>query len=87
MAVGAAAVKVVERAEPAEEPAPARQAEVVPLHEGVSLLDLKASSCRWPLGDPAEEGFVFCGAKTAPGETYCKCHAEVAFPARAKPRK
>jgi GcrA cell cycle regulator len=83
MAVGAAAVKVVER----EVPQPAVQAEVVPLHEGVALLDLKASSCRWPIGDPSEEDFRFCGTRVAPGETYCACHAEMAFPSRGKPRK
>ena len=83
MAAGAAAVKVVER----EAPAPARKAEVVSLHQGVTLLDLKPSSCRWPIGDPADEEFRFCGNKVSPGETYCACHAERAFPARGKPRK
>jgi GcrA cell cycle regulator len=83
MAVGAAAVKVVEREEPvtARVPAPA---EVVPLHGGVTLLDLKTSSCRWPLGDPSEESFRFCGTRTQPGETYCACHAEKAYPARGR---
>jgi len=84
MAVGAAAVKVVEREAPLAAPTPA---EVVPLHGGVSLLDLKASSCRWPLGDPASEDFRFCGARVPQGETYCACHAERAYPARGKSRK
>jgi GcrA cell cycle regulator len=86
MAVGSTVVKVVER-EPQPAPQVVTEAEVVPLHGGVALLDLKTSSCRWPIGDPAEEDFRFCGARTAPGETYCSCHAELAFPARRKPRK
>jgi GcrA cell cycle regulator len=80
MAVGSTVVKVVERFEPV--PLPPAEARVVPLHGGITLLDLKPTSCRWPLGDPAQEDFRFCGTKTAPGETYCSCHAEVAFPAR-----
>lgn len=78
MAVGSTVVKVVER----EAPVVARAAEVVPLHGGVTLLDLKTSSCRWPIGDPSDDGFRFCGTRTQPGETYCACHAELAYPAR-----
>jgi len=81
MAVGSTVVKVVER----EAPAPLREpAEVVPLHGGVTLLDLKTSSCRWPIGDPSDPAFRFCGTRIQPGETYCPCHAELAYPARTK---
>ena len=83
MAAGAAAVKIVER----EAPQPARKADVVALNQGVTLLELKPSSCRWPIGDPADDEFRFCGNKVSPGETYCACHAERAFPARGKPRR
>ena len=86
MAAGAAAVKVVERDvyEVAPEP---RVAEIVPLHGGIALMDLKASSCRWPIGDPSTDNFSFCGARTETGATYCAAHCEVAFPARNTPRK
>lgn len=82
MAAGALAVKVVER----EAPAVVMQAEVVPLHGGVDLMELSAATCRWPVGDPAQDGFRFCGARVGAAETYCKAHAEVAYPARAKAR-
>ncbi len=86
MAAGAAAVKVVEREvfEPAPQP---RMAEVVPLHGGITLMDLKASTCRWPMGDPSGDNFSFCGQRAETGATYCTAHAEVAFPGRTKPRK
>ncbi|MEM9223281.1 MAG: GcrA family cell cycle regulator, partial [Pseudomonadota bacterium] len=85
-AVGAAVVKVVERDVPEVEPEP-HTAEIVPLHGGIGLLELKNSSCRWPIGDPSEDGFRFCGAPTGCGDTYCKAHAELAFPARAKVKR
>lgn len=56
-----------------EEPAPA------PVLVGVALLDLKESMCRWPVGDPQEDGFHFCGARRADGLPYCEKHARVAF--------
>ena len=83
MAVGSTVVKVVEGEvpEPVIEP---RVAEIVPINGGVGLLDLKPGCCRWPVGDPADENFRFCGAKTGPNDTYCQAHAELAFPARAR---
>lgn len=46
---------------------------------GVQLVDLKESMCRWPVGDPKEEGFKFCGAKSAEGMTYCDHHCRAAY--------
>lgn len=43
------------------------------------LLELEASMCRWPIGDPKREGFGFCGRTRAPGISYCPRHARVAF--------
>ena len=89
MAAGAAVVKVVEREvfEPLPEPVATVAAEVVPLHAGITLDELKASSCRWPVGDPSGENFRFCGARTGPTDTYCTAHADLAFPGRNKPKK
>lgn len=52
----------------------------LPLPESrrVSLLDLKAGVCRWPLGDPRDEGFCFCGADTdLLSHAYCPSHREL----------
>jgi GcrA cell cycle regulator len=39
---------------------------------------LRASQCRWPIGDPHADSFTFCG-KPAPGErSYCPFHHTIA---------
>ena len=35
--------------------------------------------CLWPLGDPGEDSFGFCGEDTAPGRPYCAKHCSVAY--------
>lgn len=45
----------------------------------VTLMDLKLSSCRWPIGDPKEDSFHFCGAQTTTGKPYCPEHCKVAY--------
>jgi len=54
--------------------------------QGVPLIDLKASQCRWPLGDPREESFGFCGCKTIAGLPYCAEHAKIAYQAATRNR-
>lgn len=44
-----------------------------------SLMDLKRDSCRWPIGDPGEAGFGFCGGKAVDGLPYCAHHASIAY--------
>lgn len=46
--------------------------------DAVPLLEIKPHQCRWPLGDPMEEGFLFCGSGTG-GESYCGRHRRVAY--------
>jgi len=36
-------------------------------------------TCVWPLGDPAEASFRFCGAKAEAGRPYCTEHCAVAY--------
>jgi GcrA cell cycle regulator len=53
---------------------------VVPISEPVTISELRESMCRWPIGDPAQPEFRFCGAKKLPGQgPYCACHASVAY--------
>ncbi len=51
-----------------------------------SLMDLKPRQCRWPSGDPREEGFGFCGDKTISGIPYCEEHAKLAYQAATRNR-
>lgn len=43
------------------------------------LTDLDNHTCRWPLGDPKDENFHFCGKKIRIGQTYCDEHANIAY--------
>ncbi len=43
------------------------------------LLDLTAASCRWPVGDPGESGFAFCGALPFRRYPYCLRHCLIAY--------
>ncbi|VTZ49869.1 GcrA cell cycle regulator [Methylocella tundrae] len=73
----ALAVQPVAFATPA--PAPSRDV-VVPIAEPVTMLELRESMCRWPIGDPTQADFRFCGARKTPGEgPYCGCHAAIAY--------
>lgn len=40
--------------------------------------DLKATSCRWPVGHPGKD-LLFCGAEKIEGKPYCACHCKTAY--------
>ena len=59
---------------------------VVPMSLKVTIIELKESMCRWPLGDPASSEFRYCGSPAAPGP-YCAYHARLAYqPAQERRR-
>ena len=45
----------------------------------VRLIDLKINTCRWPIGDPKDEDFHFCGEPTVTGKPYCLVHCLEAY--------
>lgn len=45
----------------------------------ITVTDLDNHTCRWPLGDPKDESFHFCGAPVKIGQTYCEEHAAIAY--------
>ena len=47
--------------------------------DGVSLVELKERMCRWPIGDPQDADFKFCGCNAVSGLPYCVDHARMAF--------
>ena len=51
----------------------------IPSGKLYDLTDLKPRMCRWPCGDPREEGFGFCGGQTISGIPYCADHAKLAY--------
>jgi GcrA cell cycle regulator len=51
-----------------------------------TVLTLGAHMCKWPIGDPAADGFTFCGRRASDGP-YCTEHAQVAYqPVQSKKR-
>lgn len=45
----------------------------------IPLVKLDNHTCRWPMGDPRDEDFCFCGKRIKTGQTYCEEHAAVAY--------
>ena len=45
----------------------------------VKLMELDSHTCRWPIGDPRDEDFCFCGKRVRSGQTYCDEHSAVAY--------
>jgi GcrA cell cycle regulator len=50
-----------------------------PFGPGCGLLDLTETTCRWPIGEPGEEGFAFCGAAPFKRYPYCVGHCVIAY--------
>ncbi|WP_036292940.1 GcrA family cell cycle regulator [Methylosinus sp. PW1] len=54
---------------------------VIPMSERVTLMELRESMCRWPIGDPTSAEFRFCGARSpgGGGSPYCGYHSQIAY--------
>jgi GcrA cell cycle regulator len=52
---------------------------VVPMSRRVKIMELREAMCKWPIGDPTQEDFVFCGADCGFGTPYCTYHSGVAY--------
>lgn len=70
-------------------PRAVRAAPPPPVHinvKGIKLVDLKERMCRWPLGDPKDPDFKFCGCTAVPGLPYCADHARMAYQVNKRSR-
>ena len=53
-----------------------------------NVLSIRDNMCKWPIGDPADKNFAFCGRACVDGGPYCAEHAKIAFqPNKKKERK
>ena len=52
-----------------------------------TLADLEACDCRWPIGDPRQADFHFCGATKLLDRPYCAEHWPLAFDATKQRQK
>jgi GcrA cell cycle regulator len=62
---------------------------LVPITEHVTIMELRESMCRWPMGDPTSTEFRYCGGKRPIGEgPYCPLHSRMAYqPAQDRRRE
>lgn len=70
---------VVTLAPVAQQTLPAANIVDIPVSERVSILELRETMCRWPLGDPQSAEFGFCGGRTTTGLPYCAAHCRIAY--------
>ena len=52
----------------------------------VTTATLTSLTCKWPIGDPAEPGFHYCGHPPGSGRTYCDAHDLRGYQPRARRR-
>ena len=65
------ALEVVPKPEPKPQPKPVRRRAGGP-------------SCLWPIGDPGDPAFHFCGEPSVPGKPYCDSHCARAYVTKSR---
>ena len=60
-------------------PAPALSAAELPALKRadgnfVTTLTLNSRTCKWPIGDPTDQDFHYCGRRPESGRPYCDAH-------------
>lgn len=60
-------------------PPPPIEAKPLPNGEYATIMTIRDHMCKWPIGDPMESDFRFCGRKIKQGEPYCDAHCSVAY--------
>ena len=59
----------------------------IPVSQRVSIMELRDSMCRWPIGDPSKPDFAFCGGRAVSGLPYCGHHCRIAYQPAAERRR
>jgi GcrA cell cycle regulator len=47
---------------------------ILPNGKFVTTVTLNSRTCRWPVGDPTEAGFHYCGQRPISSGPYCEAH-------------
>ena len=77
---GNLAVALQSRPMPLPQPYRSTGDNVVPMADNVTIMELRESMCRWPVGDPSSAEFRYCGGKAPIGEgPYCSFHSRMAY--------
>ncbi|MFW5661965.1 MAG: GcrA family cell cycle regulator, partial [Oceanicaulis sp.] len=83
-AVPADAVREVKPAAPFAAPAEPKR---LPNGEYATVLTLREGMCKWPIGDPGDTEFRFCGRHSGVGSAYCEAHARLAYQPQNKRKR
>lgn len=69
-------------------PSPSKQEVEAIKNKGkrLPLSQLTERMCRWPIGDPNDADFGFCGCKTEVGLSYCTEHTQIAYQTTSRAR-
>ncbi|MBZ9656285.1 GcrA family cell cycle regulator [Phyllobacterium lublinensis] len=52
---------------------------VVPISRRLELVQLSERTCKWPVGDPLQPDFNFCGNDVGDSGPYCTYHSRLAY--------
>jgi len=85
---GNTALALAEATLEAVKPMRALEEVVVPLSLRVTIVELRESMCKWPLGDPSSQDFRYCGSPAHAATPYCQYHGKLAYqPAQDRRRE
>ena len=85
---GNTALALAEPTAEAAKPVRAPEEVVVPLSLRVTIVELRESMCKWPIGDPSSSEFRYCGSPSHNGTPYCQHHGKLAYqPAQDRRRE
>jgi GcrA cell cycle regulator len=62
-------------------------ARTLPNGKFVTTLTLNSRTCRWPIGDPKEPDFHYCGQRPESGGKYCDSHERKGHQAPSRNRR
>jgi GcrA cell cycle regulator len=81
--------EVVAEVKPEPRPVAAWQKPEVAIPETrlVTILELRDTMCKWPIGDPSRADFGFCGGGSVSGLPYCAAHCQIAYQPAAERRR
>ena len=66
---------------------PTESEQTIHSEQHCSLLELSEERCRWPISNPGEEDFCFCGNRPLDGMPYCAGHSRLAYQAGSRQRR
>ena len=69
------------------DPEPELIENIIPIGQRCSLVELNEEKCHWPIGDPGQPDFFFCGGKAVIGMPYCGYHSRIAYQPAADRRR